>query len=75
MMAIVIAMARPGASGVDARKRPPRMALKFITAMIERSMPPVSMASIMASERMANSGNWKAIDEKFVAVRKSSGLR
>ena len=46
---------------------------RFARPITERSMPPVSIDTITASPRMANSGNWNAIDEKFACVKNRLG--
>ena len=46
---------------------------RFARPTTERSMPPVSMDTITASPRSANSGNWNAIDEKFACERNRWG--
>jgi hypothetical protein len=41
----------------------------------DRSIPPVIIVIVMASARIANSGNWNAIEVRFCTDRKRSGDR
>ena len=75
--AIVPPPTRPTACGpasVD-RSRAAMTAARLDTPTTDRSMPPVIIDSIMASDRMANSGNWNAIELKLPMVRKRDGSR
>ncbi len=58
-----------GASGSVAATMADRLAMPTT----DRSIPPVSIVSVMASARMANSGNWNAIEVRFCPDRKRSG--
>ena len=51
------------------------MPARFVLKVIERSMPPLSMATIMARASTPNSGNWKAICWMLVRLRNFEGCR
>ncbi len=70
-------IAAPGPTRSAPAKRVSRVAAmtadRFATPTTDRSMPPVIMAIVIASARIANSGNWNAIDVRFWADRNRSG--
>ena len=71
-----IAGAAPGACGSGATLRIAISASieeRLARPITDRSIPPVSIDTITANPRSANSGNWNAIDEKFARAKNSAG--